>query len=607
MRCLPAVVLAVAASVCAMPDARGGPAEDCLDAPTVACVTAHFAEGADLPLRALRLEDRSTPTAWLLRALLSLGQVDEAERVTRREEREAYGLDRAADIAVARFVASARAGAPDFDLLDRLGEPDSPFALLVSERHRDDAAWNAYWRAGSALLGQLAADAGVAEARDAPVERRAALRSSPAWRGVAEGLVRWTERRPPNRRQLGWVWLAQYQFELGDPAAARAALERIGPVPADPDEVDLWWRLGDPARADARARVPAYPLVIRRHLERVAREALVRGDRAGALAALDEAWAKGVVRHEGRHPLDFRHLRRIVRLTAEAGDQTMAVARAEAIRDLPASGTLVPESHWVDAAAALNDIDAHEDAARVLRELLALRPADLAAAGLGEAAPVPRGAERPGHPPRVRAAAELFRAGLPDAAERLLRATMPRDRERAPRTTRREDVEALFALGRLRVPPQAAERIARTEGLSERAKWAYVHSPDSAIEWAEAVADNAASPDRVAGLLALISGVPAEARIYVLLRAVRGDIEHGRVEAGAARLVETVALLADLDRPYGGLCRATAQAARLGRSDIADAAFRAAVAAARTEPDAVRPAILLDVAACRAAPLTRSW
>jgi hypothetical protein len=42
---------------------------------------------------------------------------------------------------------------------------------------------------------------------------------------------------------------------------------------------------------------------------------------------------------------------------------------------------------------------------------------------------------------------------------------------------------------------------------------------------------------------------------------------------------------------------------RLGRGDIADRAFHLAVSAARAEPDAVRPAILLDTAACRVRPL----
>ena len=236
----------------------------------------------------------------------------------------------------------------------------------------------------------------------------------------------------------------------------------------------------------------------------------------------------------------------------------------------------------------------------MLRDLLALRPADLAAAGLGGAAPVPRGAERPGRPPRVRAAAELFRAGLPDAAERLLRATLPRGPEPPPRTTQRADVEALFALGGLRVPPAVAEQLARAEGLSARAKWRFRPSPDSAIEWSEVVRNDAAHPERVAGLLALIASAPAQARIYVLLETAREDAAHGRADAATARLADAVVLLAGSDQPYSGLCNAMTQAARLRRSDIADTAFRLAVAAARAEPEAVHPAILLDVAACRA-------
>lgn len=597
MRRASAALLATAAFLLFQPTARGGPAEDCLGAPTVACITEHFAEGADLPLRVVPPEARDDAIARLIGVLLALGRVDEAERVARRDERGRYPPDRSPSFAEARFAASVRAGAPEFGLLDGLASPEAPLAS-----DRDRLAWAAYWKAGYALLGRFAADAGVAEARDAPAEARAAFRASPAWRGLADGLAKWNERVPPVHRPQGWTILAEFQFDLGDLAATRDALERIGPVPADNDEVELWWRLGEPVRADARARGAKDSFVLRRHLERVAREALARGDRAGALAALDDAWAKGVVRDEGRRPLDVRHLRRVVRLTAEAGDRTMAVARAEAIRDLPASGTLVPEEPWVDSAAALNDIGAHEDASRVLRDLLALRPADLAAAGLGAGAPVPRGAERPGRAPRVRAAAELFRAGLPEAAARLLRATLPPGPEPAPRTTRRADVEALAALFGLSVPPEAAERIARAEGLSARARWRFRGSPDSAIEWSEVVRNDAAHPERVAGLLALIAGAPAQARIYVLLGTAREDAAHGRPDAATVRLVEAVILLAGSDQPYSGLCDAMSQAARLGRGNVADAAFRAAVAAARTEPDAVRAAILLDAAACRAVP-----
>ncbi len=70
MRLFKTAALAAAASLCVLSAARGGPAEDCLDAPTIACITANFAEDADWPLRALRSPDRRLPTVWLLRALL---------------------------------------------------------------------------------------------------------------------------------------------------------------------------------------------------------------------------------------------------------------------------------------------------------------------------------------------------------------------------------------------------------------------------------------------------------------------------------------------------------------------------------------------------------
>jgi tetratricopeptide (TPR) repeat protein len=601
MRRLSAVILAVAASVCVVPDARGGPAEDCLDAPTVACVTEHFAEGADWPLRALRSPDRRLPTVWLLRALLDLGQVDEAERVVARAEQAPPSVG-PSDFAAARFAASARAGTPDFRLLDGLAATDSPLAPLDGEQARVTAAWSAYWRAGYALLGQLAADAGVAEARDAPVERRAALRESLAWRGVVEGVARWNERTGwPD----GWGRLAHLHLEAGDLVAAREALERVLPVPARHNEwaagkgAEVWWRLGDSARADAWARLTAFPQVLRRHLERVAREAVARGDNAGALTALEEAWGFAVV--SGQSGFDFGQLRRLVRLTAEADDHPLAVSRGQAIRELPYRSTSMPEAHWADAAAALNDIGAHEEAARMLRDLLALRPDDLAAAGLGAASP-PGGRGRPGHSPRVRMVTELFRAGLRDAAEGLLRVTVVRNPMGPSRPTQRSDVEWLAAEAGQRIQPELADRIAQAERLSERAKWPTFHTPNGALQWSQALEGDAAHPERVAGLLALLSDVPAETRVSLLLAAARGDAKHGRFDEAAARLAQATTLLAPMDRPYEPFCRAMAQAARLGRGDLADMAFRASVAAARGEPEAVRAAILLDAAACRAVP-----
>jgi hypothetical protein len=108
---LASVMIATAASLCLASDGRSGPVEDCLDAPTIACVTENFAEGADLPLRAVSASDRDTVISWLLRTLRALDHAEEAERVSWREERGAYAPDRAVEIAVARFLAP-RARAP---------------------------------------------------------------------------------------------------------------------------------------------------------------------------------------------------------------------------------------------------------------------------------------------------------------------------------------------------------------------------------------------------------------------------------------------------------------------------------------------------------------
>jgi hypothetical protein len=576
---LASLVLAVGASLCFAGSVRGRPAEACLDAPTVVCIGANFAEGADLPLRALPAPARDTPTTWLLAALRALGRDDEAERVSWREQRGAYARDRASGIAVARFLASVRAGAPDRAVLDGLADPASPLAALAPDFDRERLPWSAHRQAGFALLEQFAKEAVVPEARSAPAERQAAFRSSTAWRALDEGLAHWNERVAPVHQPQGWKILAEFRLELGDAPGARDALERAGTAPATLDEIELWWRLGAPDRAGSRARSAGEPRVLGQHLERAARQALALGDPVGALALLDEAWSLGTARHRQR-TVDFRHLRRLVRITAEAGDRPLAVARAEAIRDLPSSGTLVPEAHWVDAAAALNDIGAQDAAAGLLGDLLALRPADLAAAGLTAARPTPPAVERPGHSPRVRAAVELYRAGLPAEAARLLHATLPRGSS----------------------GPGPGARAAATRALAERANWRLRGMADATIEIAEALRWDAAYPERISGLLALTSVAPPEAQAELLLQAADGDAEHGRTDAALARLAEAIALLSGVDRPYAALCRAMARAALLGRIDLSDTAFGAAVAAARAEPDALRPAILVDAAACRAAP-----
>lgn len=574
---LVSLVLAAAASLFLVAGARGGPPENCLDLPTVACIGANFAEGADLPLRALRAPDRDMAITWLLVALRALGRDDEAERVSWREERGAHALDRASGIAVARFLASARAGRPDRAVLDGLSDPASPLAPLARDFGRERLPWSAHWEAGFAVLEQFSKEAGVTEARDAPAEQRAAFRSSTAWRALDAGIAHWNERVAPAHQPQGWTILARFRLDLGDVPGARDALDRIGAAPATLDEIELWWRLGAPDRAENRARSAGESWLLGRHLERAARQALALGDPARAMVALDEAWSLGVVWHRQRM-IDFRQLRRLVRLTAEAGDHPLAVARAEAIRELPSSGTLVPEAHWVDAAAALNDIGAQDSAARLLGDLLALRPADLAAAGLTTARPTPPAVERRGHSPRVRTAVELYRAGLSGEATRLLQSTLPWGGSQ----------------------PGPGTRTAATRALAERASWRLRGAADATLEIAEALRWDAAFPDRVSGLLTLVSMAPPEALAELLLEAADGDAGQGRTDAALGRLAKAIALLSGVDRPYAALCRAMARAALLGRPDLSDTALGAAVAAARAEPDALRPAILVDAAACRA-------
>jgi hypothetical protein len=273
MRTLVAIALAAAAwrLIPTAAHAGGSAAEACLDAPTVACITEHFADGADLPLRAIPAARRDTPTTWLLRALRILGRADEAEQVAWREERGTHAPDRATDIAVARSVAAARAGGVlDPDLLDVLADLASPLAPLTrATGSRESVAWQAHWMAAYALLGGLATDAGVAEARDAPVAARTALRESPAWRGLMEGLARWNARVPPVHRPLGWRILATFRLDLDDPDGARDALDRSEAAPATGDEI---------ASCGGASATPPAPKPVRAPLGR-------RGSLEGTLSA----------------------------------------------------------------------------------------------------------------------------------------------------------------------------------------------------------------------------------------------------------------------------------------------------------------------------------
>lgn len=574
--------LAVAASLCVQPAARGGPVEDCLDAPSVGCIVENFGKGADLPLRAIPSVERPWPSNALRRALLALGEADEVERVSRRNQRGAEPPKGDVNVAVVRFLASARAGAPDFGLLD--GE---------------DVARSAHWLAGQKLLRELAADAGVAEPQDAPPEKRAALRESAAWRGLTESYARWNESVDEKRRRSAWTELARLHLGAGDTAAARAALERVGTLPADLGEVGIWFRLGDRARAEARARASGDATTMESYSYLVTQEALSRRDTVGALAALEEEWALKSAPRAGRAP-DFRSLRGLVLRTAEAGDRALAVSRAGIMRGLPADARRQPEAHWIDAAGALNDIGEHDAAARLLRELLARRPDDLAAAEMGAALPVPAIVRRGDYFPYIDLAAELLRAGMRDQAERLLRAAMARDAKPSRRPVRQEDVEDMIARAGLRPPPGMAERTFRELRLMERAMFFPDGQVLGMLEWHEVMARDAASPERIAGLLDLASGVPAELRALVLLDAAQADARHGRAEAAGARVAAATGIAASLPfLPYRALCGAMGQAAKLGREDLADAAFRAGVAAARAELEELRPTALLHVAACR--------
>jgi tetratricopeptide (TPR) repeat protein len=520
-----------------------------------------------------------------------------------------FSSDRASDIAIARFLASVQAGAPNFDLLDRLAIPDGDLAPLLGSQPPEalplgpqplaSVASLAYWRAASGLLAQFADKQGINEAEKAPLDERVRFRASPVWQGLIAGFLRWTERGPITARHLNWRFLAEFHLILGDASSAKAALERIGSAPATDEEVEIWWRLGDFAHADVRARSSTDAMVLGRHLVRVARAAIASGDRTTALAALAEAWTIGTQPKWGR-VLNVYFLRQLVQLTDQVGDRALAILRARAIRDLPDS-PILPQEHWVDAAAALNDIGAHDEATQVLHELIAQDPESLAAAGLS---PLPSSTPATTRPRRKyfsSAVPELFRAGLRDAAKRLFDRALAPVPQSSPHPIRPEDVEALFALGGQRVSRGTAEQIARQEGLSRRLRWASAPMPVGADSWFPMLASEAANPDRVADVLELTSGVSSEARVALLITAARDDARFGRTSTAAARLKEVVALLTFVDQPYHVLCDVMKQAKKLKRDDISDVALRVAVEAARTEPEEVRAAVLLYSAACRTA------
>lgn len=576
--------------------------EACLSAPTPACIVDVYAAGADLPLHAVRsLPEAQFAVTKVITALLALDEIDIAEAVARRELAASAGArlqDRASPIAVARFLASVRAGAPDFTWLDGLGDPDGPLAALYDSstgrfRHADRAT-AAYWQVGHALLAALAEEHDVATAVAVPQEARAAFRRAPTWQGVDSGMERWTPRTIV--ASYGWEALAWFRVTLGDAEGSRGALHRIRAARATDNEIRLWWRLGEPGIAEVRARTSGDPFVLAVHVEQAIAATMAAGDMAEALRLIADAWPSALERpHRGF--VNTHHARRLVRATAASGARAEAMSRADALRNIVHSA--VPsenETYWVEAGAALNDIGEHRAALALLNEELAWRPgSDAARCAPSTDRPAP--VVRRGVSDLHGLAAEYVRAGAPDIATCLL------DAIRVPLTVSSravEDRRSTNFLRELGLPGEAARELVRRDATSRDLQWRVLSRPGDVPQWQGAMIAEGDDLRRIEAMLAFLSTRPVPSRVGPLLWAAGQAARRGEAAWAEARLNEVLALLPELERPFMEACRVMQTARRLRREDIADAAFHLAVRATRTETQAIRGAILVDMAACRA-------
>ncbi|WP_230164389.1 hypothetical protein [Roseomonas sp. CECT 9278] len=576
--------------------------EACLYAPTPVCIVDVHAAGADLPLHAVRpATDATFAVTRVMSALLALDEVDIAEAVARRAPVRAGGQgapDLASPIAVARFMASVRAGTPAFSWLDGLADPDGPLAALYGSSTTlfgaAGRAAYAYRRAGDGLLAALAEQQGVATAEAVSREARSAFRASAAWQGVDAGMARWNERVARHIRV--WENLAEFRTTLDDPAGARDALARIGTAPATGTEIRLWWRLGDAGRAEARARESGEGSVMAVHADLAIAAALAAGDRTEALRLIAEAWPRSLERRR-YGSADMHHVRRLIRATAAAGARADALVRAEALRSLVRS---VPprenETYWIEAGAALNDIGEYRAALALLHEELAWRsdsrPSICAPRSDRPAPIVRRGVSDP-----YALAVEFARAGAEDAALCVL-GTLAAPFVVAPDADQARSAAA-FLQG-LGLPSGAALRLARRDIASREVHWMMASRPGDVPHWRNAVLDERGNVQRIEAILTFLSRQPAPVRMGPLLTAAQEGARGGLGAWAATRLHDALALLPDLGRPFPEACRIMSTARSPGREDLAEAAFRSAVDAARAEPDFVRGAILVDIAACRA-------
>jgi len=288
---------------------------------------------------------------------------------------------------------------------------------------------------------------------------------------------------------------------------------------------------------------------------------------------------------------------RLIQASVAAGGRRAALRCVQDLRGLVQSIIASEnETHWIDAGAALTSIGEPEAAAALLSQELAWRP------GLRAARCVPASADPP--PVQRRGVLDLHalgvefvRAGQEETARCVLDAIrlpfMPHPRGR------QEDASRAW-LRDLGMSDAGAVALMRQEHMIQRANWMLPPRPLMLNHWARAIRSDARHSGRIDAILAFLAPEDAETRAPVLLAAADTAMREGLTGRAIGQIAEALALLPALQRPFPEACRMMALARSLERDDLADAAFRVAVQAARGEPDFVRGAVLVDMAACRA-------
>jgi hypothetical protein len=557
------------------------PEAACLAHPSPACLI-------DLAVTAsLRVRDEDRQLPALAGALARAGRFDAAEAIGQRLQHDEARRAEAADLVLAAELLWAARQDPDrpadLGALDDLAERP--------RRGLDGAARRARAYAETARL----------LCRDHAVAAASAPGSAPN-PTLAELLRRWPaaiEARPRHRQAGDWEALAEALACAGDREGARSALRRAAeaaPGPAHPGRVRAFLALGEAAEAEAAAldirsdqRVGALVGLAEAAMragrpERAAELADLAAEAATAAAGATVGARTGGVER-------VRAWRAVARLRHALGDAAGAGAAAEAARAAAeAPDPLARPRRLLEAAGAFNDIGQGAVACRLAAA--ALEAAQPALAGDAPAGAAPAGARRDGGP--APAGAEAPGPAAPPAA------TPP------------QPARGLGLLPSLPgALPQALAQ-GRLPGVGDemRARVAVEQHRCGQGEAALRMLRDTAAPLRAAGWVemqkaALGAGAPALAPPGRFPDLVAAD-QRGRVAADLAAFhagrgePEAAAawIVAALEAEAGGAGTAlAAEAARIGRRDLAERALRRAPAQARPGGAAERALDLLAVAA----------